>query len=157
MLISQIIKLASTLLLVPDTHTHTHTESIVWWQFISFSTVLLYTQVWKKFWRIHVPGQCCHGKLQEVPTLLLLLWPGRKPEECHPNQTLQFQRAVPFTLLANLHDGWGRGNCCHGETHTVSFPALWKDPADQQIKSKWMRSFSLKLKYCFLSFFTKEP
>ena len=47
MLISQIIKLASTPLLVPDTHTHTHTQYFLVTVYLIFHSAPIYLSVEK--------------------------------------------------------------------------------------------------------------
>lgn len=74
--------------------------------------------------RIHVTGERRDGKLQEVPTLLLLLRPRGGSEERDFNQTVQLQRAVPLPLLAHLHDDRRGRHRRHGKADSVPFPAL---------------------------------
>lgn len=86
--------------------------------------MFLHPQVWQELRRVPVTCQCCNGKFQEVPALLVLLRPRRHSEECDINQTLQFQRAVPLAFLANMHDGWWGCHRCHGKADSVPLPPL---------------------------------
>lgn len=122
----------------------------------NFFSVFIHTQMWQELWGIHVTGEHCDGKLQKVPTLLLLLRPWRRAEECDINQTVQLQCAVPLPLLAHMHDDWWGRHCRDGKADSIPFPPLWENPKDQQIKMKT----SLRFKYnenTVFSFFTKEP
>lgn len=95
--------------------------------------MLVHPQVRQELRGIHVAGERGDGKLQEVPTLLLLLRPRGRAEERDPNQTVQLQRAVPLAVLAHLHDDrWGRHRR-HGKADSIPVPALREDPKDQQI------------------------
>lgn len=121
----------------------------------AFSPVLLHPQVWEELRGVHVSGERGDGKLQEVPTLLLLLRPRGRAEERDPHQTVQLQRALPLPGLAHLHDDRGGGHRGHGKADSVPFPALRENPEDQQIGKETSPKFNTE--YCFFSFFTKEP
>lgn len=90
----------------------------------NFFPVFIHTQVRQELRGIHVAGERCDGKLQKVPTLLLLLRPRRCSEERDTNQTVQLQRAVPLPLLAHLHDDRRGRHRRDGKADSIPFPPL---------------------------------
>lgn len=104
--------------------------------------MFVHPQVREELRRIHVAGECSDGKLQEVPTLFLLLRPRGRSEERDPDQTVQLQRAVPLPVLAHLHDDRRGRHRRHGKADSIPFPALRENPKDQQIGKETSPKFS---------------